>query len=395
MNVFVIPSWYPSESNPIYGTFVQEQFQMLARLNPKDNFGISTWGQGHDPYLLWSGQPIQSLAKFITSDREKSKVVIGNHATYFAPAFSWSRKILSGNIRGIIRANEVNYEQFEDDFGKPDVLHAQASYPAAIVANYLSKKHNIPYVVTIRMSPFPFNEFLKTGKLDRFADPLNEANLLIATSNSLKETLYDYGFSNTEVIHNPVDTDLFKIQEKQSVSETKTILAVGRLVKQKGFDILIEALNSVNSNVRLRIVGEGAERNKLEKLASEKNVIDRISFLGVLDRKQVAREMQNADLYVLSSRHETFGNVLLEAMVCGKPVVATNCGGPIDILTNQTGVLCKVEDLQDLANAIDRVLVGSWDKNTIRKHVLDCFSPEVFSKNTMSMYSEVKDAFEK
>jgi glycosyltransferase involved in cell wall biosynthesis len=393
VNIFVIPSWYPSISNPIYGTFVKEQILLMAKQSAELNFGVSLWGQGDDPFLLYAGRSFDSLRKRLVHHEPYQSKELANHRTYFTPAFSWTRRWRKGNLHGLIKSNEENLKHFEKAFGKPDLIHVQASWPGAWIANELSKRFDVPYVVTLRMSPFPFSQFLsKKGQLrSELFEVLNEAEMLIATSNSLADQVREFGLSNVVVVHNPVDTELFKPCEQQPSHNTDKykMLAVGRLEDQKGFDILITALAMLPEHFHLDIVGEGSERTKLEKLISDYQLMRRVKLVGEQSREEVAKHMRKCDIYVLSSRHETFGNVLLEAMACGKPVVATRCGGPSDIVTPDVGILCESESANSLSQAIMKAYEINFDSHRIRDHVISHFSPNIFTSEMKSVYERV------
>ncbi len=348
MNIFYIPSWYPSKKNPIYGTFVKEQVEMLARLNRDWNLGVSTWGQGDSRFQMKVGDHVKNLPKLFRSGTYHSDQQ-SNIFTYSNPRKTWTRKVLDGNLKGLLEANDENFQFFQKQVGRIDVLHAQATYPGALIANYLSGKYDIPYVVSIRMSPFPFAEFQKSdGSLKAWIEtPLKEANKLICTSTSLEKRLHEFDLTNTQVIHNPVDTDFFKPID--FLPEQTTILTVGRMVPQKGIDILIRAIKELGDDFqgKFRIGGDGEHLREYQNLAKELGISDKITWLGELSREQVREEMQRCSFYVLPSRHETFGNVLLEAIACGKPVIAMDCGGPRDIVTEEVGVLCEADALTE------------------------------------------------
>lgn len=384
MNIFYIPSWYPSKNNPIYGTFVKEQVEILARLNPEWNLGVSLWGQGDNDFQLKVGDHVKNLPKMFRSRMYHSEQN-GNIFTYYNPTKTWTRKLLHGNLKGLLRANEENFLFFQKQVGKVNVLHAQATYPGALIANYLSKKYNIPYVVSIRMSPFPFKEFLQSdGSLKPWIRrSLEEANKLICTSSSLENRLHEFGLKNTQVIHNPVDTDFFKPID--FTPDKITILTVGRMVPQKGIDMLIHTIKELGADfdAEFRIGGDGENLKEYQWLAKNLGVSEKITWLGELSREQVRDEMQRCSFYVLPSRHETFGNVLLEAIACGKRVIATDCGGPKDIVTEEVGVLCEVGDVLGLTEVIRAF---NYDRKPVLKSE---FLPEGFSLKIDQVYSSL------
>jgi glycogen(starch) synthase len=135
------------------------------------------------------------------------------------------------------------------------------------------------------------------------------------------------------------------------------VLAVGRLVPQKGFDVLIRAFAEARLDTHdLLIAGEGAEQPKLDDLIRELGVTERVKLLGRAERPKAVSLFAGCAFFILPSRLEPFGIVSLEAMACGKAVVASNVGGvPEVIADNVTGLLVPAENPQVLAAAIKRL----------------------------------------
>lgn len=388
MNVFIIPSWYPSTSNPIYGIFNREQAEMMARERPDWSVGVSTWGQGHEPFLLRAKDPM-SFFKLFKMKGSSEHQNGDNLKEYFNGAFTWTQKFRRGNINGIIKANDFNFQRFVSDFGKPDIISAQATYPAGLVAQALSEKYQIPYTITLRMSPFPFPQYVADGQIvSHINQPLTKADLLIATSSALKERAESFGLDSVQTLNNPVDTTFFQ-QITNERSDVTTALSIGRMEDQKGIDLLLKALVDVPA-LQLRIGGDGSKKREYQQLAKKLGLDNRVTWLNELSREQVRNEMQTCSFYVLPSRHETFGNVILEAMACAKPVVATKCGGPNDLVTPDVGYLCEIE-VNDLAKKIDKMTLGfdSFNPETIRKHIEENHSPKVWIQKLENVFKSV------
>lgn len=138
-----------------------------------------------------------------------------------------------------------------------------------------------------------------------------------------------------------------------------TIVTMGRLVKQKGFDHLLEAFrlcSDRNPEWSLEILGEGDERQSLETMRAELRLSDRVRFLGIV--KEPSTVLRQADLFVMSSRFEGFPLALVEAMACGLPVISTDCPtGPSQIIRNDIdGILVPPDDVTALAGAMDQLM---------------------------------------
>ena len=392
MRIFIIPSWYPSELNPVYGTFNYEQVKMLAELRPNWNIGVSTWGQGDPRFLIYILKPATYLNLF-RNPRSGTFFLYSNCVKYFSPAKTWTRKIFSGNIKKILKANELNLLQFIRQYGIPQVISAQATYPAAIVAQHLSIKYEIPYIVTIRMSPFPFKEFLNAKRelSPLIYNPLKKANGIIATSHSLQMCLTHFGL-DAKIVNNPIDEDFFTISDHQS--EELSVLTVGRLEEQKGYDMLLRAISRLGNqfNGILKIGGEGSQKHVYKKLAQRLGIEKKVRWLGQVSREEVKKEMQDCSFYILSSRHETFGNVLLEAAACGKPLVSTNCGGPSDIMTSKIGKMCEM-NVESLATSIKWMInhFRDYDEQQIRESVVYRFGKTTWANRLEEVLKPLVD----
>jgi glycosyltransferase involved in cell wall biosynthesis len=194
------------------------------------------------------------------------------------------------------------------------------------------------------------------------------ANQIVVPSESLKEYLVTRMAlppAKIAVIPNPVDSSAIRRRALQDPVEpflgdcaTPTLISAGRLVPVKGFTYLLEAFRLVRNQIRCRLVilGEGDQKEALQSLAGKLSLTQDVRFLGW--QANPFSYFKRADLFVSSSLWEAFGNVLVEAMCCGLPVVGFSCpGGPREILgDNRYGVLVPVGDTKALAEAVLRLL---------------------------------------
>ena len=169
---------------------------------------------------------------------------------------------------------------------------------------------------------------------------------------------------NIDVIHNPIMNKALNIENREIPNhawfkdEVPVVLAVGRLVSLKDYPTLIKAISQVNNKqtCRLIILGEGEERNKLQELINKVGISDNVSMPGFVE--DVYNYMYASDIFVLSSISEGFGNVIVEALACGTPIISTDCPhGPSEILKGgKFGKLTPVNNVNALANAIDEAI---------------------------------------
>lgn len=181
---------------------------------------------------------------------------------------------------------------------------------------------------------------------------LNHANQIVAESNNIKEKAEQIYHPNKPIqlmligFKKP-SIDLNNI--KKEAHNNFRLVSVGRLVPRKGFDYLIQALPA---DMELVIIGDGPEKEKLQRLAKNKDV----KFLGNISEEKKWQYLINSDCYVLSSLHEGFGIVCQEAMYAGLPIIATNFGGQTDFLKeNVNAILIKPKDADSLRWAIEKI----------------------------------------
>ncbi|MDD5216854.1 MAG: glycosyltransferase family 4 protein [Candidatus Omnitrophica bacterium] len=197
-----------------------------------------------------------------------------------------------------------------------------------------------------------------------------------------------------KVIPNPVEIET-NVDEKSSADPKthKNILAMGRLVSQKGFDMLIRAFSTIankNPNWSLTIWGEGPLRLDLESLIYNLGLHERVHLPGLTDN--VFREMHQADLFVLSSRYEGFPNVLLEAMACGLPVISFDCqSGPKELIQNKVnGILVTAGDVNALASEMDRLMTEESERRRLAMRAAE-IKEQYSMKNIMKLWDDFLD----
>lgn len=210
------------------------------------------------------------------------------------------------------------------------------------------------------------------------------ADRVIALSKGVKEDLikrYKIKDNLITVIYNPIDFSFINQEmfDKAFLSDRLKnkddslihLIAVGRLVKQKGFDLLIKSMALLNdTNIHLSIFGEGEDRNYLSSLIKQNKLEGEVFLEGYTVNPYV--NIKASDIFILSSRWEGFGHVIVESMACEVPVIAFDCkSGPNEIIKNDlNGVLCKAESCAILAEEIKKLAYDSDKQLSISKAAL-------------------------
>lgn len=403
MNIFIIPSWYPSKDHPHAGIFNKEQAEALALVYPDSNFAISTWGPNEEDLLLWGKDHIKNLYKILLFFGKETKVtsLSSNLIEYNSPSLTWSRKVKNGNITSIINANEKHFLDFQGKMGKVDIIHAHTGHPAGWVARWLSKKHKIPYVITEHMGPFPFNDYLlKTGKLSQWLqEPFRDSSCNIAVSPHQKEVLKKWEIPRLTCISNLTNEDFFKPAVRHSIDNRDFVFfTLSCQEPVKGIPYLLQAIRLLTSNlgeIRLRIGGDGSEIQCYKDLAQKLHISDRVEWLGTLNREEALKEYQQCDAFVLSSIYENLPLVLLEAIACGKPIISTRCGGPQSIINETNGLLTEPGNSDSLSQALHYMVknIHKYEEAEIRADFIKRYSRKVVCQHIMKVYEQVVDDY--
>jgi glycosyltransferase involved in cell wall biosynthesis len=243
------------------------------------------------------------------------------------------------------------------------------------------------------MSPFPFPSLLENGKLpEQVSRAIQRASTVIAVSRHSAAQIVDCGFSAPIVIPNVVDERRFVPSERRKGNFV--FLTVANLTRQKGIDLLLQAIanwRSIPNNILFRIVGDGNEKGELVSLSYQLGLKNKIEWLGARGRDALPALYAESDCFVLPSRHESFGVVYAEAHACGKPVIATKCGGPEDIVTPENGLLVPTEDVDQLTNALEYMYRNAreYSADAIRKTLLTRYSRAAVASQISQVYQQV------
>ncbi|AHM61785.1 group 1 glycosyl transferase [Flammeovirgaceae bacterium 311] len=397
MNIFIVPSWYPSIKIPIAGIFFKEQASYLAEIIKDINVGVSLWGQSDPDLGITKNIPSSLRALYNFSRIDKNTKITAkrpNLYEYYTPVLNWSHKLLDGNMSGIVKANLSNLQKFEQQYGKVDVIHAHVSYPAGYIAMALSKQLGIPYVITEHMGPFPFDTFLNEGVIHpKLAEAISEADQVLAVSPSLSKNISKFGFKEPAFIPNVIDEDFFNVGEPVSAFPFR-FFTLANLSPEKGIDDLLAAVAIVTKqkeDVCFNIGGGGSYLDSYRAKSKKMGISRYINWLGQLSREEAREQYQKCNAFILPSHGETFGVVYAEAISSGKPVIATRCGGPECIVDEKNGLLANVKDPADLAEKIIYMIENyqRFDALEIRRQFESKFSKNVVIPKIVEVYRSI------
>jgi teichuronic acid biosynthesis glycosyltransferase TuaC len=253
-----------------------------------------------------------------------------------------------------------------------DLIDAHYFYPDGVAAVLLGRALDCPVIVTARGSDLNvIAQHTVPRRWIRWA--AQNADGLVAVSGGLKRRLVELGVGadRIRVLRNGVDLALFLPHDREAARATlgftrPSLLAVGNLVALKRHWLMVEALTHL-PEVELVIVGEGPERGRIESLARERKVADRVRLLGRVPQDRLPEIYRAADLLLLVSTHEGWPNVLLESMACGTPVVVSPMDGIADIVgAAEAGRILADVTPSGLAAAIHTLLAAPPSRTATR-----------------------------
>ncbi len=277
--------------------------------------------------------------------------------------------------------------------GKPDIVHVHFGDTAKCVVD-ACKKYDVPYVVTEHGSSVAKIE-KGTSAHEKYKKVYENAAKIISVSSFLRKNILEKFSTDAVVVHNIVDTDIFKLSKsKKEAKETFKLVAAGNLIDRKGFDVLLSAYAEFaknNPQSTLCIMGDGPEKESLKNLAQKLGVEAQVNFLGKYTREEFSHELQSSDAFVLASRHETFGVVYVEALANGVPVIATSCNGPEDFVNDDCGIIVPVDGIAQLSKAMQKVKdnINNYNSVAIADYAKNKFSPEVIAKQITEVFEDV------
>jgi L-malate glycosyltransferase len=376
----MLPSFYPMDLDYPRGSFFREQAELLKKA-------------GADIDIVFNENRSLSNLSFLRLKRAHFQISITmEQGLRVMRRMNWNviPTRFSIGMKIWIRQSIKLAEKYVKRFGIPALCHVQCSIPAGFVALYLKEKYGIPYIVTEHSSYMDHG--VSDKDINEYKKVFLHAERIIVVSNSFKKVIskkFGIDESTIQVIPNFIDEDFFI--NLSNLEDCKNIVTVSYHTANKNISLLIKSFSKLHKKYpeyNLIIAGEGPETQKLKQLVKYYHLENKVKFVGFLSKESVKDLFVNSCLFVLPSEFETFGLVLVEAMAMGKPVIATKCGGPEEIIVPGTGLLVE-DNIDSLLNGMMLVLdnLTNYDPLYIRKHVLNNYSSYSVSSKYLELYN--------
>lgn len=378
MTIYIIARGIPGRRDPQWGCFEFDQAKALA-------------GLGHKVVYLSVDRRFRLYwRKLGFARKEKDGVVAYN--SFLLPNVL-VRKLFGRRILTKFRLWQLSklYLKACHENGKPAVIYSHYLFVTQEAAA-LSKKVNVPLVAIEHWSEINKDTLLDTVRqMGEQAYP--QASAVISVSGSLQHRLRQHFNVDSMVVHNMVGNEfsyLPAIQESDKINYIST----GSLLRPKSFDLLPKAFALADlpkDKWQMLLVGEGEERGTLQQQIDAAGYHDNILLVGKKCKEDIARLLNQSNVFVLPSRSENFSVAVLEALACGLPVVASICGGIRECIDDKNGLLFEVDDVNGLAEALKYMFYHhqKYDHKAIADDCQARFSPEVIARQLTNIFEDV------
>lgn len=403
IRVQIVSSFFPTDKETVTASFIFNEVYALSKLGVQTYVTTCCYGRNVD----LDGIHVHRIprGKFEVPSYISRMYGMPEMLVFPEPIFLWplSSYCISRYRDEIIREARTH---------RVDLVHAHFAYPEGYAAMLAKTAAEKPLVVSLRGYDIQTEPSIKYGaRLKKHLDNCVRSSLaaadkvMVASTPVFNEAL-KIGINREKLVlvANGVNIHMFNpmldgstIRRRLGIGGGSLILFVGGLLPVKGIPYLLKAIQSVISvypNATLAIVGKGPQQRPLEQLSRKLGIRKNVIFTGEIPHARTPFFFAACDIFVLPSIIEGFGNVTLEAMATGKPVVATRVGGAFDIIEDgANGYLAEPKNPSEIADRIIRLLSDPGKREAMgrkaRKSVEEKFSMDVRSRKTIDIYESV------
>ena len=369
-HIVFLARWYPHRYDPMFGLFVQRHAEAAALFN--------------DITVVYCHACERLQANKFEIVRTNENNVDTIRVYYNKP----ENKILS-----LIRFYRANMKALKL-CGKPDMIHVHILTRLGVIAWIQKKLHKTPYIITEHWSRYlPGNDF--GGFLRKLFTKIvvRNAETVTTVTENLAIAMKNHGLKNDNyvVLPNVVNLDMFHISKRNN-NPCKIIHISCFEDKSKNISGLLESLKIIDDkgiDFQCTLIGEGMDLDLMKEKAKELQLINKVSFTGLLQGQALADELSSGDFLVLSSNYENMPVVILEALASGLPVVSTNVGGIKEMIDDTKGILVEPRNKEALAEAMIKMIEThkNYDANYLRNSVIEKYGYESVGRFLDSIYN--------
>ncbi len=380
--VLFLTPWYPNRFDSMFGLFVQRHAQAIA-----PDYQVSVI------YLHGLEDDSEAAGLDIEIQNGVEEIRVYYHKKSRLPGSM--KRALTGSF--YVRAFRDAWDYYKNQHGLPDLIHVHVLTRSGVMAWLLKKRFDIPYVITEHWSRYLPAHLNYKGWLRKKLTKkvVSEADAFSAISKKLLHAMNSHGLENKHsmIINNVVDTSHFKPVDSSGNGKKEFIHISCFEDKSKNISGLLEMIRQLSekrSDFHLSMVGDGIDFYRMKEKAAVLNIPpENINFLGLLEGEELVKQLQEADLLLISSHYENMPVVINEAFSCGVPVISTNVGGIAEHVDEQKGLIVPPGNQQAYITALDQFLDGkySFNSDTIRQSAVENYSKQAIRRQFRNLYS--------
>ena len=377
-HIVFLARWYSHRYDPMFGLFVQRHAEAAALFNDITVIYCHVCERQQD-----NKTTRQQASKF-----EIVRTLENNVDTIRVYYEKPKNKILS-----LIRFYRANMKALKL-CKKPDMIHVHILTRLGVIAWIQKLLHKTPYIITEHWSRYlPGNDF--GGFLRKMFTKIvvRNAETVTTVTENLAIAMKNHGLKNDNyvVLPNVVNLDMFHISDRDN-NPCKIIHISCFEDKSKNISGLLESLKMIEEkgiDFQCTLIGEGMDLELMKEKAQNLQLINKVSFTGLMEGQKLADELSSGDFLVLSSNYENMPVVILEALASGLPVVSTNVGGIKEMIDESKGILVEPRNKEALADAMIKMIetYKSYDANYLRNSVIEKYGYESVGRFLSGLYS--------
>ena len=380
-HIVFLARWYPHRYDPMFGLFVQRHAEAAALFN--------------DITVIYC-HACERLQDYKTTSQQASKFEIIRTNENNVDTIRVYYKKPKNKILSLIRFYRANMKALKL-CKSADMIHVHILTRLGIIAWIQKKLHKTPYIITEHWSRYlPGNDF--GGFLRKLFTKIvvRNAETVTTVTENLAIAMKNHGLKNDNyvVLPNVVNLDMFHISERNN-NPCKIIHISCFEDKSKNISGLLESLKIIEEkgiDFQCTLIGEGMDLELMKEKAQNLQLINKVSFTGLLQGQELADELSSGDFLVLSSNYENMPVVILEALASGLPVVSTNVGGIKEMIDDTKGILVEPKNKEALAEAMIKMIEThkNYDANYLRNSVIEKYGYESVGRFLSRLYNKDK-----
>lgn len=372
MNVLFIASWYPNSTFIYQGIFMEKHAHAIKQAGVNIKIIAITINRSDK---LW-----ENKSKFFVDSAGIETQLIEINSRF--------NKAIAVNIFYLqMLVNKTLKKRFPDF--KPDVIHSNVVFPSSIIGYKLSKKLNIPHVITEHWSKI--DHFLKEGfNASSAQKAVHEAAAIMPVSNYLAGKMKEFVRQDQIiVVPNAVDTSVYNYIERDEIQGEELVFAcLANWQTPKQPELIFEGLEKFAKNsekkIRLEAMGGGALLDALK----QKKWSFAVNYYGFIPPEKIVTVFKDVDFLLHASNEETFSIILAEAGIMGIPAVASNKGAMPELINESNGIVCE-NTVDDWAKAIGEIALKKFDRKKISDDMKVIASYEAVGNKYKKVYEKV------